>query len=278
MRFADAQRAAKTLEYDRALTLAQEALEQGDADPALMRQLFRFQAEMAIVVGLKDTAVSAFARLLELDPGLELPSDASPRFVEPFRRAKERLGAASLSVIPRSEHKSRSLISTRVRVEGDSLHLVFGVHVIPLQGASVALARTDVFEGHWTCAAAPCPHYISVQDGRGNELVRIGSPDSPLLVLEPEPVAATVDSRPLYRRGWPYVVGAGALVLTGTVLAVQTARAETEFRTARDTPGLHTIREVRTLDARRRGLYTASAITFGVSAAALGLGILWWSP
>src|SRR5688572_26749738 len=64
VRFKEAQRASTALEYDRALTLAQEALEQGDADQTLTRQLYAFQAEMAVAVGLQETAISAYARAL----------------------------------------------------------------------------------------------------------------------------------------------------------------------------------------------------------------------
>jgi len=278
LRFAEAQRAAKALEYDRALTLAQEAVEQGNADEGLTRKLFRFQAEMAVAVGLKDTAISAFARLLELEPGLELPADASPRFREPFQRARERLGRARLTAVPDSKQTGRELVRTTVRIEGDLLHLVFQVQVRPLKGAPVMLARTDGFEGHWTCEAAPCPHHISVQDGRGNELLRIGGPDSPLLALKPENPGKEPDTRPLLRRGWPYVALAGALAVGGAVLAAQTARSAAEFRHARDNPGQYTIAQVRTLDRQRRFLFGGSAACLGFSAASLGLGIWWWSP
>jgi hypothetical protein len=277
-RFREAQRASKALEYDRALTLAQEALEQGDGSSELLLKIFLFQAQMAVAVGLQETAISAYARALNLDPGQELASDASPKFAHPFQKARERIAGARLTAVPSSQRTRDGLVKTQVRVQGDVLHQVFGVEVQQAGGAPVPLARTDTYEGHWSCAAAPCPHAIVVKDGRGNELLRIGSEKSPLLALEPELRAGALDTRPWYRRGWPYVAGAGVIAAAGTVLAVQTAQADANFRNARDNPGQNTISQVRALDAQRKGLYAATVTTLGISAVALGLGILWWSP
>ena len=277
-RLARAERAAKALEYDRALALAQESLEQGDADPALLKRIFLFQAEMAVAVDLEDTAVAAYARALELDPGLELRPDASPRFVKPFRLARARVGSTRLVAVPTSAFVEPGRIHTELRLRGDGLGMVVGARVQPLEGEAAALSRTDGFEGHWACASVPCPHVISLLDARGNELLRIGSAEAPLLVLAPPRPPALVDTRPVHARGWPYAVLGGLLAGTGTVFAIRTAQTDADFRNARDNPGTHTLAQVSRLDGQRQQLYTVSAITVGLALGGGAVAAILWQP
>jgi hypothetical protein len=278
LRFAEARKAALNLEYDRALSLAHAALEQGDADAALTFRLFVFQAEMSMAVDLEDSAVAAFARALELEPNFELDLEASPRLERPFKKAKARMQGVRLSAVPTSIRAPNGTVSTQVRLVGDTLQLVVGATLQPFSGAPVPLTRTDGFEGRWSCERAPCPHLLSFKDNRGNELLRVGSQESPLFVREPEGPKIQEDRRPWYRRGWPYLIASGVFAAAGTVMAVRTAQADADFRNARDNPGQFMLEEVQAKDGQRHALYAVTATFFGLS---LGSGViswLWWSP
>ncbi len=277
-RFAEARKAALSLEYDRALTLTHAALEQGDADAALTFRLFVFQAEMAMAVGLEDSAASAFARALELEPTYELPLDASPRLARPFKTAKGRIQGARLSATPSSLRAPDGAVHTQVRVVGDTLQLVVGARLQPLDGSPVQLARTEGFEGRWRCPASPCPHTLSLTDNQGNELLAVGTRESPLFARDPEGPKVVKDLRPWYRRGWPYLIATGAFAAAGAAMAVKTAQTDADFRNARDNPNQHMLAEVQGLDAQRRAFYATGATLFGCSLVTGGLSLLWWSP
>lgn len=278
LRFEEARKAARSLEYDRALTLAYAALEQGDADAPLTFRLFLFQAEMASAVDLEDSAVTAYARALELDPTFELPLDASPRLARPFMKAKARMRGERLGAIPSSLRNPDGTVHTQVRLVGDTLQLVVGAKLQPLQGSAVVLARTDGFEGRWRCVSSPCAHTLSLMDNQGNELLRVGSSASPLFAREPEGPKVVEDTRPWFRRGWPYLIATGVLLTAGSVTAVRTAQTDADFRNARDNPGQYTLAQVQAVDNQRRALYAVSATLFGLSLGTGSLSLLWWSP
>ncbi|MBK7863791.1 MAG: hypothetical protein IPJ65_35335 [Archangiaceae bacterium] len=273
-RYQQAVKAAKALEYDRALALTVEAFSLGEATASLTRALLALQAEMAIAVDLPETAVTAYARLLELEPAWQRPVDASPRTAEPFRQAAKKVAGARLTAVPTSTRTADGQAYTRVRIEGDVLNLVHGGRV-ETAGPSTPLTRTDVLEARWRCTQPACEYTVSLTDSQGNELLRLGDDGAPLAVPAALP---TGDTRPLLRRGWPYVALAGALAIVGTVLAVRTAQLDAEFRIARDTPGQYTYFQVSALDAQRRGWYAGAVTGFSLTVLAAALGAWWWLP
>ena len=98
-----AERAYREVDFPRQRALARQALEQGNADPARVAQIYRLLGIAHAVLGEPEVAKEAFARLLELDPSIELQRSLSPRIRSPYMEARGERDVASehlgLSVI-----------------------------------------------------------------------------------------------------------------------------------------------------------------------------------
>ena len=90
-----AERAYREVDFPRQRALARQALEQGDGEPARVAQIYRLLGIAHAVLGEPEAAKDAFARLLELDPGVELERSLSPRIRSPYMEARGEWDVAS---------------------------------------------------------------------------------------------------------------------------------------------------------------------------------------
>ena len=102
-----AERAYREVDFPRQRALALQALEQGNGDPARVAQIYRLLGIAHAVLGEPEAAKEAFARLLELEPGIELERSLSPRVRSPYLEARgewdvagEHLGVSIIVMIP----------------------------------------------------------------------------------------------------------------------------------------------------------------------------------
>jgi hypothetical protein len=91
------------VDFPRQRELARQALEQGNGDPARVAQIYRLLGIAHAVLGEPDVAKEAFARLLELDPSIELERSLSPRIRSPYMEARGEWAVAA-------EHLGTSVI------------------------------------------------------------------------------------------------------------------------------------------------------------------------
>lgn len=272
-----ARAAQRELEYPRALRLAQQALQAGDATPDQTWQLHALIGELAAANDLPDLAVESFIKALVLRPSLTLPLDVSPKVFEPFEVAKQKAAGVRLQAVVHSPRSKDGEVRTRVEVAGDLALLVSSGEVRVLRAGgeadAVPLARAGPLTARWQCPAAPCPHYVALRDVAGNELLWAGSPAAPLFTEGPPPAPV---AEAWFKKPVPYL-GAGAALAAASVYFGFTAQAQQAAlkRVASD-PGAHTLEEARALDASRRGNHALMWVSLGLTGAAGAAAIAVW--
>lgn len=262
----DARRALASLQYARAFALASEALTRGGAEPDQVEALYRVQGEAAAVLGDEAAAERAFAAMLELSPGAQLPADSSPKLLQPLARARVRLNGAHLTLEARSAMLVEGWVHTELTVSGDVLGQVKDVELLPLWDGAAPL-RASSWALSWRCPSAPCPHLVRARDAAGNVLATLGTPAAPLSV-RPLPAPPPPPPEPLWARPLPYALGGAALALAGGVFAWQLHDAEAQLRTIEGARASHTLAEAQAADQRRHTDQLAMIVSFA------GAGVL----
>ena len=148
--------------------------------------------------------------MLALDPTFVLGKGVSPRVRAPFDAAR-RSAPAALTVSVESESAGEHAVSTRIAAGSDVLGLARSSRLyIQENGRFVPreLAGPLPSTLTWTCAAAPCSHFVSLIDVSGNELLRRGSPLAAMVVVG--------TGRPAPAKRW---VRAGTVLTALSVLA-----------------------------------------------------------
>ncbi|MCC6333184.1 MAG: tetratricopeptide repeat protein [Myxococcales bacterium] len=274
--------ALKGLAFEEAAQAAARGLEAGDASPLETAELHFLIGQASAVLGRADAAQRAFARALELSPGLELPLGASPKLAEPFQAARTALKGARLAIAPSGEVLANGRARVQVHIHGDVELLVdhgvlrFGFDLTP---GEVPLTRTDPPEASLPCPAPPCAYSVSLFDRAGNGLLEAGSATSPLFVGAPAkpvppsapPATTSQDARVWYRRPWPWLGAAVASAVATGLFAWQftSARASVEAITAN--PGDFTWAQAQAADSSQK-LFFGLTLGSSVLTAAFGAG------
>ncbi len=287
-RLGEARAAAKRLELEHALQLARAGLEAGDATPDEAWTLHALLGELSAAMGFREAAVEAFSRALLLNPGYELPPEASPKLLVPYQEARTLIGGGRLSIVPKAVTGEDRRVRLTVRIEGDLLHLVNGGRAYTgepgqVRFLPVPLARTDVLEGQWRCEVGPCPFFVALTDRQGNELLRSGSAKAPLYAEEPpwKPVAVLPEPAPSAERQWyarpgPYLAAAAGLSVVGSYFAYRFNDDQQRLLTVNDNRADFPYAEAQALDAARRRDQVAMFVSFGAAAAAGVTAIVLW--
>ncbi|MBK7861464.1 MAG: hypothetical protein IPJ65_23185 [Archangiaceae bacterium] len=267
----EARQRAAQLDYPGALEAVRAALARGGSAPPQTLALYAYLGELAATVGDPAAAEAAFAVTLQLSPSFELPAGTSPKVRAPLERARARgLTPLGASVEPRvlqgSQVELEVRLSTGAKVEAVRLSTAGpnGLETRPLSGSPVA-------RGVFTCAASPCGYFVSLLDGDGNELLRVGSPLAPLTVpgAAPAPVPGPAPRRApvlgltlaaLAVVAAAVAIGFGVLFGTadGTLARIEADRSRSTFAAAQGLDG-----------QRRLGWWSM----WGAGGAALALGV-----
>jgi hypothetical protein len=243
-------------------------------------------------MGFPDAAMESFGRALELHPSFELPPGASPKLLEPFRRAREELGGARLVAVVHTARIADGVLRTTVVPKGDRYHVVDGGRLYLRDGEAWTprtLSLQDTFTTTWSCAQPSCPHFVALLDASGNEVVHVGSSDAPLLpegagqaVTGPPavlvPIAPPRDPpRPWYQRAGPYLTAAAvASAVVAAVFAFRFLEAEKRLLAAAYNPGSTSYAALRGLDGTRQGAYAVMWASGGLAVALGGTAIFFW--
>lgn len=219
----DAARAAKArLDLPQALEATRTALAGGTASVDETALLYTLQAEVLAAMGLRDDAVTAFARALSLAPSTQPPPNASPKLSEPFKAAVARVQGKRLTASPRTE-LTLTRARTEVDVRDDTERLVEGGVLFARRSdstfAPTRLSRTAVLEAAWECPSEACDYYVVLTDKAGNALLSLGTEQAPLRAMAlptPAPPVATVAASPLR---WAGRIGALVAMVGSSALA-----------------------------------------------------------
>ena len=218
----DAARAAKArLDLPQALEATRTALAGGTASVDETALLYTLQAEVLAAMGLRDDAVTAFARALSLSPSTQPPPNASPKLNEPFKAAVARVQGKRLSASPRTE-LTLTRARTEIDVRDDTERLVEGGVLYARRTdstfASTRLTRTAVLEAAWECPSEACDYYVVLTDKAGNALLSLGTEQAPLRAMA-LPSAAPVASVATSPLRWAGRIGALAAMVGSSALA-----------------------------------------------------------
>ena len=217
-------------------TGALHALEQARADgPMRLEALVRYFVGSGVAHAYLEQhtrSERAFAALLKIDPGHVLPYTLSPRVTFLFERVRRRAASAPSVDLswPRGLKVGDSVpIVVEVRRDADRilrsamLHWRRGTN-----GSFSTLPLALAPPGEYTTVNLPTVEqrvrsdqvrqiYLSVYDGQGDEVLRVGDADEPREIL-----LRYVKSTRFYERWWFWTV-LGAAVVGGTVAAVATS-------------------------------------------------------
>jgi tetratricopeptide (TPR) repeat protein len=274
----EARAANARMDLDEAMRKARQALAIGDAGPGDVWQIYVFLAETASGSGQIEVAVEAYRRALELHPALELAPDSSPRFLDPFRRAKKANGTARLTAVPASSWVSPQEIETRVRIEGDGAHLVQGgrLYVQSQRGLlRIELARTDVLTSRWQCERQPCGYYVALTDANGNELLWAGAP---ALLLFPPAAKGAAGALPVkwYRSPGIYAGAAAGLAAATLFFALRTSADNRHYQDVISSRSAHTFEEALRANQARQVNATLTVATGVTALGAAATAVFVW--
>ena len=218
-----AQQEAQEQRWDRALSLAEQALSSGvSSQPLQTAEIYGFIGKAAAVIGDDNAAQLAFARALELRPDFELSLRESPRILQPFRAARQSLSGAHLTLEARAERSWDGEVEATVGVHGDALSLVDRVRLESPErdetaGTQLSPPNESLFF-HWRCATVPCRFWVTLLDARGNTLALAGTPSLPLEAAQQRP--ATRAPTPWFQGPVLWVVGAASFAIVSGIFLV----------------------------------------------------------
>lgn len=286
-----ARKAADELDLGRALELAQQGLAKGDARVEETWALHALMGEVAASMGYPDAAVESFRKTLELSPGYQLPPTASPRLLEPFRKAQEGMKGTRLTGVSTSARVGDEGVQTTVQLSGDTEQLVSGARLfIERDGRfeQTDMARTDVFLARWSCRGCQGGHYVLLHDGAGNGLLSLGRPGALLYVpasamasdkqveVSPPGVEETSPKR-WYRRPGPYLVaGAVALAATSLYFGLRFDKEQRSLEEANRNRAEHSYTEVLALDESRQRDFALTWAALGLAAGTGATAVWLW--
>lgn len=288
---AQARKAIAESDYAAARAKLAAARDAGGASPEDTAELYRLSGVVSAAMGDAKAATDAFQHLLALSPKATLPVGTSPKITRPFEAAGRYFTSHG-----RLEVKLETAATPAITLVlvSDPLHMVARARVVfSVDGG--AEQTKEAAASDRTTIALPAGRRIDARvaalDANGNRLVELGSKDVPVVILgnaapsaaapratpaAPKPEAvATSPSLPLYRRWWPYAIGAAVLGGTGGYFAWQAKRDADE---ANDLIAAHGSKAAFD-DATDRGERHTRFANIGVGVAgalAITSGVMFW--
>lgn len=235
-----AERAYQAVDYETALTLAEQSLDEGTADRTHLTRTYELIGIAAAALHRDEVSRNAFIRLLALNPDAQVNQRLAPALRGPFVEA---LGFWS----SRGDGfgVEATLLSRRERLRvtmsdplGLAATIVVGSRIddtgaFEVQRAEVEQSPTVYIPVDGARDARTVEYYVWVLDGPGNRLVEIGNEDEPeevsagppaqpaaILVPEADPRAAPEDSDGLFASPIFWVVAGVLLVGAGVTVGV----------------------------------------------------------
>jgi hypothetical protein len=267
---AEARRLKAALDWEHALDAAERALDDGDADPARVRELHQLAGELAAGLDRDDVAIAHFEALLELAPDATLPPGTSPKITARFDVARARAqGRPALAI--RLERRSASV---ELIVDHDPLALVAWVraHVhFPSGAYSDPIVRVIPDLG----SAA-----IAVPDGADD--VQVFALDAHFNVVwsarAPAPLAPPPPPPPAIHHDWTatttWAVVAGGSLALGAIGAWRTQVAQDEWNALRADDGHHDYSALTAVETRGRRWALGADVAFGAAAVTGAIAIV----
>lgn len=235
---AQARKAIAESDYAAAKVKLAAARDAGGASPEDTAELYRLSGVVSAAMGDAKAATEAFQYLLALSPKATLPAGTSPKITRPFEAAGRYFTSHG-----RLELKLETAATPAITLVlvSDPLHMVARARVVFSVDGGAEQTR-EAAASDRTTIALPAGRRIDARvaalDASGNRLVELGSKEVPVVILgngapiaaapratpaapRPEVVASSSSSLPLYRRWWPYAIGAAVFGGAGGYFAWQ---------------------------------------------------------
>jgi hypothetical protein len=273
---AAAEAAYVAVDFEGTRSASENALNEGNHDPAETLRLYTLLGIATATLGQEAEAREAFRRVIGLDPDTGLDKDLSPKIRSPYLEVRGELSAKG-QLRPLAAHAVRH--GGRLFVElNDPANIAAGIDVAFRAGSSPDVTHFHVAHGQEAIASSVVSdmsrieYRLTVRDGYGNALFRIGSEATPE-IIEPDPNARDAEVRAVRRSRVPYYLTAGLLAGAGVAAGatavffhVKRQDAATEWNSgACEQPGSTRGQQCADVDDRRKrdqnvaiGLYAAS--------------------
>lgn len=178
----EAKLAVADLDYERALNHLERALLWGRSSPEQVSEILLLSGQVQAALGDADKAEQFFFEMLTLDPSIALPTGSSPKLMEPFAKARERI-STSQGLIAECELDA-SVPAVVVTVTSDPGSLVDGARAIyrlpDSKDTAGGLQTVEVRSRDAITLALPAVDrlqlYCALIDKYGNQLLEMGSP------------------------------------------------------------------------------------------------------
>jgi len=283
-----AERAYREVDFPRQRALALQALEQGNGEPARVAQIYRLLGIAHAVLGEPEAAKEAFARLLELDPGIELERSLSPRIRSPYLEARgewdvagEHLGV-SIIVFDAKRGLSVAVHDPRDMVRRVRLRVSTGSTDAP--GARPGIPAAPELYFPPTELRPGSRHRLELLDEYSNvlalrDLPELAAPAPAPLVrgAGTAPPSQVDEARSGFAAAAPWLLGGGAAVIALGVGAhvVREQKASTWNGPECEEPGQGTRSEqCGDVDSARSTAQTVAIVSYSVGGALLVAGLV----
>lgn len=271
-----AEAAYVAVDFEGTRTAAENALNEGNHDPTETLRLYTLLGIASSTLGQEAEAREAFRRVIGIDPDAGLDKALSPKTRSPYLEMRGEL-AAKGKLTPLSARAVRH--GGRLFVElNDPASIAAGIDVAYRAGSSQQVTHFHVARGQEAMASSVVSdmsrveYTLTVRDGYGNALFRIGSEAEPQ-IIDPDPYARDAEVRAVHRSRGPYYLAAGLLAGAGVAAGatavyfhVQRQDAAREWNSnACEQPGQTRGQQCADVDDRRKrdqniaiGLYATS--------------------
>jgi hypothetical protein len=218
-----------------AVAKLEELLKRGGNPAFVVQDTYRLEGEIAAQAGKDAVSIDAYARLLALQPGFDLPKGAPARARGDFEKARafwSEHGTFSISpVVPPPAEPDKPLIIP-VAVENDALSMVSRVTVHYRRAGSArysTVSRPGPGDIDIPAIALPgeeaeyrVEYYVAATDLHGNTLTTIGGQNAPLSfpVLSPEEVTTFYKRETPWYATWLFWTGVSALLAAGAGVGI----------------------------------------------------------
>ncbi len=270
------------LEFDKALTILEKAIEDGGNNPSTIAEVYRLTGEIRATLGKRKAAIESFKFALVIDPQITLEKGSSPKITKPFKAAKKFINN-NAPIKVRHAITSTDPPTVALVVVSDPLDMVVEAHATywnsdDKRGTTKASgkARIDIVLPKGTVKVM-----LAAVDRYGNRLAEVGSSETPIELEvpedepDPDPITdpdvtrhSTSDSPPLYAN---WMVWGGVSVVfagVGTWAGLSARKKMDALDVITQQSPMFEFSQAKALEDKAKSRALIANITFGLAGAA----------